>query len=144
MPAARPRRSRSCTFFTVNRTASHAVLAPEAAIASPVITVPGGGAPGCSIPGCPPLHPAAAAERCATRVPSPHRRSSLILSPYPPSRSPPVALPAAHASLYSHTGAHTPIPSCGCATRGLACARSAMHALLTHPLVGWIVGVAAR
>src|SRR2546430_5228511 len=62
MPAARPRRSRSCTFFTVNRTASHAVLAPEAAIASAVITVPGRCGPGCSIPGCPPLHPAAAAK----------------------------------------------------------------------------------
>src|SRR6267142_5035510 len=56
---ARPRRwiragwpwtSRSCTFGTVSRSASHAVLAPDLAIASAVMTRPGFGAFPCAAP----------------------------------------------------------------------------------------------
>src|SRR5712691_10612897 len=45
-----PRTSRSCTFGTVSRSASHAVLAPDLAIASAVMTRPALGAFPCAAP----------------------------------------------------------------------------------------------
>src|SRR5712691_12918608 len=45
-----PRTSRSCTFGTASRRASHAVLAPDLAIASAVMTLPALGAFPCAAP----------------------------------------------------------------------------------------------
>src|SRR2546430_3010739 len=50
MRAGSPRTSRSCTLGTVNRTASHAVLAPDLAIASAVMSLAPRGAFVSSIP----------------------------------------------------------------------------------------------
>src|SRR6059036_2824385 len=60
-----PRTSRSCTLGTVNRTASHAVLARDLAIASAVITRPALGAFDCAIP----VRVAPAAATHKSRVP---------------------------------------------------------------------------
>src|SRR3989442_2956828 len=78
-----PRTSRSCTFGTASRSASHAVLAPDLVIASAVITRPPLGAFDCVTPARPP--PAAAVRhttsvavrkkrrgRSTPRPPSPH------------------------------------------------------------------------
>src|SRR6266481_5822881 len=50
MRAGSPRTSRSCTFGTASRSASHAVLAPDLAIASAVMTRPALGAFPCAAP----------------------------------------------------------------------------------------------
>src|SRR6266566_7409737 len=54
MRAGWPRTSRSCTFGTVSLSASQAVLAPDLAIASAVITRPALGAFACATPVCAP------------------------------------------------------------------------------------------
>ena len=53
-------------------------------------------------------------------------------------------MPAAGASISAPIGADTSIPSCGRARCRIGCTRSAMNALVSHPLVGMIDGVAAR
>src|SRR2546430_5267368 len=58
MRAGSPRTSRSCTLGTVNRTASHAVLAPDLAIASAVMSFAPLGAFVSSIPARAPPQPA--------------------------------------------------------------------------------------
>src|SRR5882724_12522626 len=78
-----PRTSRSCTFGTASRRASHAVLAPDLAIASAVMTRPALGAFPCAAParGPPPTRapdrssaqPGIKREgRSTLRPPSPH------------------------------------------------------------------------
>src|SRR5213080_1019216 len=53
-------------------------------------------------------------------------------------------MPAAGASISAPIGALTSMPSCGRARWRIGCTRSAMNALVSHPLVGMIDGVAAR
>src|SRR5881296_3572810 len=53
-------------------------------------------------------------------------------------------MPAAGASISAPIGAVTSIPSCGRARWRIGWNRSRMKALVSHPLVGMIDGVAAR
>src|SRR5882762_3742063 len=88
---ARPRRwiragwpwtSRSCTFGTVSRTASHAVLAPDLAIASAVITRPALGSCDCASPARAP--PCASATHTNRAQPGKKRKGRSTLRPPSP------------------------------------------------------------
>src|SRR5216117_2577098 len=67
--AGSPRTSRSCMLGTVNRTASHAVLAPDLAIASAVMSLAPLGAFVSSIPARAPPQPATLVMPSHTRRP---------------------------------------------------------------------------
>src|SRR5438093_294994 len=77
--AGLPRLSRSWTLGTVKRSASHAVFAPEAAIASAVITRPALGAFDCAAPARAP--PPAAATHTSRVPPRKKREGRSMLRP---------------------------------------------------------------
>src|SRR6266702_1807670 len=81
-------------------------------------------------------------EQCAYRLTSPKPWSTVIMLPYPSSQRTSVTTPAAGASISAPIGAATSIPSCGRARWRMGWTRSRMNALVSHPLVGMIDGVA--
>src|SRR5436309_14073258 len=85
MRAGCPRTSRSCTFGTVSLIASHAVFAPDLAIASAVITRPALGAFPCATPVR--ASPLATASHTSSMPPWKKRRGRSTLRP-PSPRSP--------------------------------------------------------
>ncbi len=82
-----PRLSRNWTFGTVSRIASHAVLAPEAAIRSCVMTVPGWGGAVAARPGVPRAHPATSGVPDTNRE-TQHARIVRIVGGWPSSVKP--------------------------------------------------------